>query len=60
MRVTAPEELRQRLRGLSAQELVETAARFRPGGDPDDIEAATRFALRSVARRHVASRNPCA
>jgi transposase len=54
MRVTAPEELRQRLRGLSAGELVETAARFRPGDDPDDVEAATRFALRSVARRHVA------
>jgi transposase len=54
MRVTAPEELRQRLRGLSAQELVETAARFRPGDDPEDVEAATRFALRSVARRYVA------
>jgi transposase len=54
MRVTAPEELRQRLRGLSAQALVQTAARFRPGGDPEDVEAATRFALRSVARRHVA------
>jgi transposase len=54
MRVTAPEELRQRLRGLSAQELVQTAARFRPGDDPDDVEAATRSALRSVARRHVA------
>ena len=35
MRVTAPEELRQRLRRLSAQELVQTAARFRPGDDPD-------------------------
>jgi transposase len=54
MRVTAPEELRQRLRGLSAGELVQTAARFRPGDDPDAVEAATRFALRSVARRYEA------
>jgi transposase len=53
MRVTAPEKLRQRLRGLSAGELVETTARLRLGDDPDDVEAATRFALlRWVARRH--------
>ena len=52
--VTAPEDLRRRLRGLSTKELVATAARFRPGGDPKDVEAATRFALRSVARRHQA------
>ncbi len=50
--VTAPEALRRRLRGLSTKELVATAARFRPGGDPGDVEAATRFALRSVARRY--------
>ncbi|MDQ5817216.1 MAG: IS110 family transposase, partial [Actinomycetota bacterium] len=42
------------MRGLSAGELVEIAARFRPGEDPDDVEAATRFALRSVARRYEA------
>lgn len=34
MLVTAPEELRQRLRGLPTKELVAVAARFRPGGDP--------------------------
>ncbi len=50
--VTAPEELRHRLRGLSTKELVAAAARFRPGNDPEDVEAATRFAMRSVARRH--------
>jgi transposase len=50
--VTAPEELRHRLRGLSTKELVAVAARFRPGNDPEDVEAATRFAMRSVARRH--------
>jgi transposase len=50
--VTAPEELRQRLRGLSTKKLVATCARVRPGEEPDNIETATRFALRSVARRH--------
>ena len=53
-RVTAPEELRHRLRNLSTEKLVSLAARFRPGNDPEDVEAATRFALRSVARRHEA------
>jgi transposase len=50
--VTAPEVLRHRLRELLTKELVATCARFRPGDDPDDVETATRFALRSVARRH--------
>jgi transposase len=50
--VTAPEHLRHRLRELPTKELVATCARFRPGDDPDNIETATRFALRSVARRH--------
>ena len=54
MLVTAPEQLRHRLRRLATKELVAVAARFRPGGDPKDVEAATRFALRSVARRHEA------
>jgi transposase len=50
--VTAPEALRHRLRELLTKELVATCARLRPGDDPDNIETATRFALRSVARRH--------
>jgi transposase len=54
MLVTAPEKLRQRLRGLPTRELVEVAARLRPGADLGDVEEATKFALRSVARRHVA------
>jgi hypothetical protein len=45
MLVTAPEELHRRLRGLSTKELVAVAARFRLGGDPKDVGAATRFAL---------------
>jgi transposase len=52
--VTAPEQLRQRLRGLSTKELVRVAVRFRLGEDPRDVPTATKFALRSVARRYEA------
>ena len=52
LRLTAPEDLRHRLRGLSTKELVRVAARFRLAGDPSDVPAATKFALRSVARRY--------
>ena len=51
--VTAPEELRARLRGLSRKELVATVARFRPGDELDSVAAATKFALRSIARRYL-------
>jgi transposase len=44
--VTAPEDLRHRLRQLPTKELVATCARLRLGSDPD--------ALRSVARRYQA------
>jgi transposase len=54
LRVTAPEQLRHRLRGLSTKELVCVAARFRLGDDPRDVPTATKFALRSVARRYEA------
>jgi transposase len=52
--VAAPEQLRNRLRGLSTKELVCVAARFRLAGDPTDVPTATKFALRSVARRYEA------
>jgi transposase len=52
LRVTAPEGLHHRLRGLSTKELVSVAARFRLGDGPSDVQAATKFALRSVARRY--------
>ena len=52
LRVTAPEKLRDRLRGLPTKELVAVAARFRPGCDPIDVEAATKLTLRSLARRY--------
>jgi transposase len=54
LRVTAPEQLRRHLRGLSTKELVSVAARFRLADDPRDVQAATKFALRSVARRYEA------
>ncbi|HZB07593.1 MAG TPA: IS110 family transposase [Rubrobacter sp.] len=47
--VTAPVGLRQRLRGLSTKVL---ASRFRVGVRPNSPEEATRFALRSAARRY--------
>jgi transposase len=50
--VTAPEDLRAQLRGLSTVKLVATAARFRPG-DPKDLRVATKLAMRSLARRHL-------
>jgi transposase len=52
--VRALEELLDRLRGLSTKELVSVASRFRLGGDPREVVSATKFALRSVARRYQA------
>jgi len=40
------------LRGLSTKELVLVAARFRLADGPRDVPTATKFALRSVARRY--------
>jgi transposase len=54
LRVTAPEELRRRLCGLPTKELASVATRFRLGDGPSDVPTATRFALRSVARRYEA------
>lgn len=50
--VTAPEDLRHRLREFTTKDLVDTRSRFRPGAGPDGVRTATKFALRSVARRH--------
>ena len=50
--VTAPEDLRTELRSLSTAKLVRRAAGFRPGDLPGDVAAATKLALRSIARRH--------
>jgi transposase len=42
------------LRTLSTKELLRVAARFRLADGPNDVPTATKFALRSVARRHEA------
>lgn len=49
--VTAPEELRDRLRGLTSRQLLITCAAFRIGPDDDSLPAITRLALRELARR---------
>jgi transposase len=51
---TAPDELRERLRGVSRQHLAAEAGalRPRPGGDP--VLAATKTALRTLGRRVLA------
>ena len=50
--ITAPEKLRDELRGLSTAKLVRRVAAFRPGDVYEGVTAATKFALRSVARRY--------
>jgi transposase len=50
--VTAPEGLKSELWRLSTAKLVARALRCRQGTDPSDVEAATKFALRSVACRY--------
>lgn len=50
--VTAPDQLRSRLRDLSTGDCVALCARFRTGDAADPAEA-TKLALRSLARRHV-------
>ncbi len=50
---TAPDELRDELRHLKLVALVAVAARFRPS-DPTHPVAATKLALRSIARRYQA------
>ncbi len=54
LRVTAPEQLRHRLRGLPTKQLVSVAGRFRLADGPRDVTSSTKLALRSVARRYEA------
>lgn len=50
--VTAPDELRDQLRGLRLGALVAVAAKMRPGDTPDTPAAVTRYTLRRLARRY--------
>ena len=49
--VTAPEDLRARLRPLHRKELLATCAGFRIKPDDDSLQAMTRLALRELAQR---------
>jgi transposase len=48
---TAPDELRERLRGVSRRRLAHTAAAFRPTGGGDVVMQATKLALQTLGRR---------
>jgi transposase len=51
--VTAPDDLRTRLRGLAAKQLITTCANLRPDHtDAGTPATAAKIALRSLARRH--------
>lgn len=50
--VTAPDDVRQRLRGLSTTKMLAVCSRFRPASC-DGLTAATKLALRSLARRMI-------
>jgi transposase len=48
--ITAPDELRDQLRGLRRRELLTVCATFRPA-ERDDLSAITKLSLRALARR---------
>ena len=50
--VTAPQALRDQLRGRPIADLVATAARLRPGDTPSTTAEVTRYTLRTLARRY--------
>ena len=52
--VTAPEHLKDRLRGLNTARTVEACARLRPDTHGDTATVAAKTALRCLARRHKA------
>jgi transposase len=49
--LTAPEDLRARLRGLNRRELLDTCAGFRVRTDDDSLPGVTRLAMRELAQR---------
>lgn len=52
--ITAPDQLREALGSLTTAQRVARCARFRLGGDTAEPTAATRLALRTLARRYEA------
>ena len=53
--LTAPEELRGKLRGLSTPTLIATCAAFRVRADDDSLPAMIRLSLRELAQRETSS-----
>ena len=51
MVATAPEQLRERLRVMTAHELIQTCAAFRIPADDDSLPVVTRLAMRELAQR---------
>ncbi len=51
MTVTAPTVLREQLEGQTTRKQVASAAKFRPGDEPDTVLAATKFAMKKLALR---------
>ena len=49
--VTAPDQLRSRLKGLSVPTMVAEGARLRPGRSADPVTAATKASISSLAHR---------
>ena len=49
--LTAPEELRARLRGLARRQLLETCSSFRVRADDDTLAAVMRLSMRELAQR---------
>jgi transposase len=51
--VTAPDVLREHVRGLDRTELIRTVARWRPGTEPDTLTTFTKLAMQSIAHRYL-------
>lgn len=51
--VTAPDTLREHVRGLQRAELIRTVTRWRPGAEPDTLVMVTKLAMRSIGLRYV-------
>jgi transposase len=53
MLINGPAELREQMRALPTGKLIGALSRLRPGSDLSSPSAATKMALRSLARRHL-------
>ncbi|MFI0772954.1 IS110 family transposase [Streptomyces sp. NPDC021218] len=51
--VTAPDTLREHVRGLQRAELIRTVTRWRPGAEPDTLAMVTKLAMRSIGLRYL-------